>query len=60
MAGLSKTGQQNALARLYERNGIKYNMHEIQKLSTGELRHKINEIRGHKRKKAGRMVEENE
>jgi len=57
MGGLSKTGQINALARLYERKKMKFDMAELQTLTAGELRHRIKELRGYKRKGAGRMVD---
>jgi len=47
MSGLRKTAQQRCLMNLYDEKGIKYDTREILELSTGELRNKINQIRGY-------------
>mgnify|MGYP000306093448 CR=1 FL=1 len=53
MSGLRKTSMINCLSNLLILKGIEFNVKEINELSTSQLRHKINEVRGHKRKGGG-------
>lgn len=50
MAGLRKSQQIKTLERLYEQKAIKFDVKEIQELSTHQLRNKINQIRGYRYK----------
>ena len=51
MSGLRKSNQQRCLMNLYEKKGIKYDPREVMELSTGELRNKINQIRGYNKER---------
>jgi len=50
MTGLRKSNQQRCLMNLYDGKGIKYNPREVLELSTGQLRNKINQMRGYRYK----------
>ena len=55
MTGLRKSAMIRCLSKLYEEKGTDFKPTELYELSTSQLKNKINQIRGYKRKGGGTL-----